>query len=336
MSPEQPITISAINVDMLLAGPRAQGAAIEELLRTAGIDASLPLDAAHHVTLQQFAALLTTTIVTLDDEGLGFFSRKLRRGSFALMVQAAIYGDTLAGGLAEYCRTLRLLQDDVVPVLIDDGRHVRVELHFKNAAICARQFVHELLLRSIWRFMSWLEGGHLRAERIELAFSRPTYAEQYQKIFPAELVFDVPHSAIWFLSRPLQGPVRRDAVSLKAYLRTSILDMLVPAVPTRITDRVRAYLQAERVSSSSWPGLQQTARALNMSGSSLQRHLSQEGTSFQLIRVHLLRDWAIYRLQTTTLSIPAVAHELGFADAASFSRAFKRWTGYSPGHARRG
>src|SRR5689334_6736858 len=104
MFSEYPLAISAINADMLLSGARSQGAAIDQLLQTAGIDASLSLDESHQVTLQQYAALLTATIEALDDEGLGFFSRKLRRGSFALMSQAALRGRTIKGGLVAYCR----------------------------------------------------------------------------------------------------------------------------------------------------------------------------------------------------------------------------------------
>jgi AraC-like DNA-binding protein len=184
--------------------------------------------------------------------------------------------------------------------------------------------------------MAWIEGGNLRAVRIDLAFSRPEYVRDYQKIFPTELRFDMPVSAIWFDSPALQAPVRRDSSHLDGYLDKSLLDLLIPAIPTRVSDRVRAYLQVERTRHAHWPDLEQTSAALHCSASSLQRHLAQEGASFQVIRDHLRRDWAVYRLQTSRLSTPALAEELGFADSASFQRAFKRWTGQTPGQVRKG
>jgi AraC-like DNA-binding protein len=36
------------------------------------------------------------------------------------------------------------------------------------------------------------------------------------------------------------------------------------------------------------------------------------------------------RLDNTRMSVEAVAEALGFAETASFSRAFKRWKGVSP------
>jgi AraC-like DNA-binding protein len=302
----------------------------------AGIDPAMPLDSEHHVTVEQYAALLRKTIAGLDDEGFALFSRKLRRGSFALMARSALSASTLAGALHEFIHTLRLLQDDLNPLLLDDGRHARVELHFLNAPVRARQFAHELLLRLIWRFMAWLEGGGLRAVRIDLEFPEPEHARDYQRIFPTELHFGKPVSAIWFDSAALQAPVRRDSSHLDSYLDKSLLDLLIPSIPTRVSDHVRAYLQAERTRRGCWPDLEQTSAALHCSASSLQRHLAQEGASFQAIRDHLRRDWAIYRLQTSRLSTPALAEELGFADSASFQRAFKRWTGKTPGQVRKG
>ena len=73
-----------------------------------------------------------------------------------------------------------------------------------------------------------------------------------------------------------------------------------------------------------------------MSTSTLQRRLASEGASFQSLKDELRRDMAIVRLNTSTISLGALAYELGFADSAAFQRAFKGWTGSAPGAYRRG
>jgi AraC-like DNA-binding protein len=221
-------------------------------------------------------------------------------------------------------------------VLIEDGQRVRVELHFITLEVQSRQFAHVLLLRLIWRVMAWLEGGNLRPVGIDLAVAKPDHLADYRKLFPTELRFGMPCSAIWFDAATLKAPVRRDKAHLHDYLNKALLDLLVPAIPTRVSDRVRSYLREEHARSSRWSDLDRTSAALHCSASSLQRHLALETSSFQYIRDSLRRDWAIYRLQTSSLSTPALADELGFADSASFQRAFKRWTGQTPGQIRKG
>ncbi|MCY1277336.1 hypothetical protein D9M68_216130 [compost metagenome] len=335
MSNPTPVSFPSIFVARLLSAARERGIEVDGFLRAAGIDPAQPQDLEHQVTVDQYSDLLRRLIAGLDDEGCALFSRKLRRGSFALMAHAALSGGTLVGALHQFTHALRLLQDDLNPVLLDDGRHVRVELRFTNPEVEARQFAHELFLRLIWRFMAWLGGGHLGVESIDLGYPCPPHSKGYQKLFP-KLRFGTPYSTIWFDSQDMQAPVRRDSSHLDDYLEKSLLDLLIPAIPTRISDRVRAYLQEERGRHSIWADLEQTSAALHCSASSLQRHLAQEGASFQTIRDHLRRDWAVYRLQTTRLSTAALAEELGFADSASFQRAFKRWTGQTPGQVRKG
>ncbi len=78
------------------------------------------------------------------------------------------------------------------------------------------------------------------------------------------------------------------------------------------------------------------ARAMHMSSRTLQRRLDAEGASFSEIvddvRERLARRW----LADDARTLADVAFSLGFSDMATFSRAFKRWTGKPPGAWRRG
>jgi len=292
----------------------------------------MPRDAAHHVTAGQYAAVMRAVALDLDDEGLGLFSRKLRQGSFDLIARAALAGPSLADALKSAAATLRLLQDDLEPQVVR-GDVVRFEVRAMTDLARQLPFSQEFVLRVVWRLLAWLQGGYLRAETVDLAIPQPAIAPLYRQMFPTDITFGADSSAIGFSPRALAAPVRRDEVALKTYLRRALLDILVPCVPTRVSDRVRTYLKDHQ---EEWPDLERTASALHLSVSSLQRHLAQEDTSFQAIRDKLRRDWAVFRLRTSKMSTLAIADELGFSDAATFQRAFKRWTGQTPAVVRRG
>ena len=76
-----------------------------------------------------------------------------------------------------------------------------------------------------------------------------------------------------------------------------------------------------------------------MSSRTLIRKLALEGTKFQIIRDEQAKKQAANYLTDASLSVESIGHLLGFSDASSFRRSFKRWFGETPsqylGRARR-
>jgi AraC-like DNA-binding protein len=67
-----------------------------------------------------------------------------------------------------------------------------------------------------------------------------------------------------------------------------------------------------------------------MSSRTLRRRLAKENTTFQALLDDLRRITAIHQLESDPCCADALASMLGFGDARSFRRAFKRWTGMTP------
>lgn len=83
-----------------------------------------------------------------------------------------------------------------------------------------------------------------------------------------------------------------------------------------------------------FPEIEAVASTLCMTSRTLRRKLDAEGTSYSQLLDEVRRALAQDYLRTPTLGIDDIAAALGFGDAASFRRAYKRWTGRSPGEAR--
>lgn len=83
------------------------------------------------------------------------------------------------------------------------------------------------------------------------------------------------------------------------------------------------------------PTLEDIASRLHVSSRTLMRRLRAAGTTFQLEVDGIRHSRALELLGATDLSVSRIADTLGFADAASFTRAFKRWTGRAPGEFRK-
>jgi AraC-like DNA-binding protein len=95
-------------------------------------------------------------------------------------------------------------------------------------------------------------------------------------------------------------------------------------IATSVAARVESLLPGDAA-------IDAVARAMHMSPRTLQRKLDAEGASFSEVvdevRQRLARRWLVDERRT----LADVAFALGFSDLATFSRAFKRWTGKPPG-----
>jgi AraC-like DNA-binding protein len=79
----------------------------------------------------------------------------------------------------------------------------------------------------------------------------------------------------------------------------------------------------------------EVAEHLGLSERTLHRRLAVEGYSYRRLDERVRRNLAERLLSDSGLALDSIARQLGYAEAASFSRAFKRWTGQAPDHWRR-
>ena len=103
------------------------------------------------------------------------------------------------------------------------------------------------------------------------------------------------------------------------------------------TEKVRAILAArfaqrveEAVPVTEVPSADEVASQLGLSRRTLIRHLKRAGTSFQVLKEDLIVQHLEAMLASGELPLGEVAHRLGYADGANFTRACKRMFGATP------
>jgi AraC-like DNA-binding protein len=83
------------------------------------------------------------------------------------------------------------------------------------------------------------------------------------------------------------------------------------------------------------PTMDEAARRLHVDPRTLRRKLDAEHTSYRELTDEVRSTIARELLGTAGLTVGQVATRLGYHDAAGFTRAYKRWTGETPGVSRR-
>lgn len=155
---------------------------------------------------------------------------------------------------------------------------------------------------------------------------------RYTDFFGADVRFGAPAAALC-VDRRILG-VRFEGSD--ARIRVMALDYLAdhhPDPAAGVTGRVRRTVaQSLGVGV---PTLGHTASLLSMSTRTLQRRLTQEGTSFEVILDDVRRDAAHRLLTTTSLPIGQVAALVGMSEQSTLAHAVRRWFGQSPRELRR-
>ena len=105
-----------------------------------------------------------------------------------------------------------------------------------------------------------------------------------------------------------------------------------PPVPDSLAKRIElllpSYLNREKM------GLDGIADGLGVSRRTLQRRLAEDGTSL----TEVVDEWrfttAVRLLGEEFSSLADISAALGYANVPNFERAFRRWTGTTPGRYR--
>ncbi|MFC9473027.1 AraC family transcriptional regulator ligand-binding domain-containing protein [Nocardia sp. NPDC056952] len=131
--------------------------------------------------------------------------------------------------------------------------------------------------------------------------------------------------ADWAARRPIHADIEtvRDCVEQCERLLDS------RALDTRSLVRTLLHQRGRTVRS-----LTALADELHIDRRTLQRRLAREGTTFRTLLDDAMRTLAAELLMTTQYSVAQVAGLLGYAETASFTHAFIRWHGTSPGRFR--
>lgn len=133
--PTPPLTVGVVFVRNLLSGVRSKGLDGDAFLREAGIAPEALADDDAHVTLQQYGDLLRVLMVRLDDETLGFLTRKSKPGSSLLQARSALGAPNLETAIRRIAHVFGLLHDDVSLRLLQSGDEGGLGLEFHDAAV---------------------------------------------------------------------------------------------------------------------------------------------------------------------------------------------------------
>ncbi len=167
-------------------------------------------------------------------------------------------------------------------------------------------------------------------DEVELWFDCPEpeyYARYRDRLPPAR--FSKGAMQIRFPAERLtRSLVTANAVTARLVARECERELALLGETEDLWERVRAAIVNEK---GGYPNLDAVARRLYMSSRTLKRRLKTHGTSFQQMLDDARKRDSIRLLEDRTLSVEEISHRIGYSAPANFLRAFRKWTGKTPG-----
>jgi AraC-like DNA-binding protein len=334
-------TVTVHHVRAAVRGAQRLGVDTAPLLQRARIPPLLLVDDRARFSPEQFARLVRALHRATGDEFLGLGSAPSRPGTFAMMCYASLGCPDLGTALERGARFYQLFPGG--PELALERGEDREAVFGIRGRLRTRhesQIVAEWLMLIWHRLAGWLIGHRIPLLWIQFAHPAPPHADEYEQLFGCAPRFGGDRTAAGFDPRWLSAPVIQDEASLQALLRRAPHGLLGrPEYGTTVAQQVCHVLASGlRVSggpagrrTGRLPELPRVAARLAVSPATLRRRLDEEGTSFQRLKDQVRRDAAVGSLRETGEPIAELAVRLGFSEGAAFHRAFRRWTGMTPG-----
>ncbi|KVV29918.1 AraC family transcriptional regulator [Burkholderia ubonensis] len=330
-SPSATVPISLVNGFLASAGLPPD--VIQRYLRGAGIPSELQGEPNARVTEEQFSTLYRTLAIDLDDEMPGIFSRPLRGGTLKYLCLSLLDARNLETALHRFGQFFHILLDDFYVESKRDGLIGQVVIRPNPALGPLGPLGQELMLKLVHGVCSWLIGQKIPLLQVEFACPRPRHAVDHLYFFSGPVQFDCSRTLMRFSAGYLEVPIRQSKRNLRKFLARAPGDWIFESFSEQLVcHRVRQYLSGRLPDLST---IEEAAVSLHCSVRTLSRHLLAEGTTFQVLKDELRRDIAIQRLTDTHDTIAAIGADLGFDDPSAFHRAFRHWTGSTPGTYRR-
>src|ERR1700719_2494240 len=176
----EPGTVAICFVAAALESVRARHMDTDALLNRVGLSPGLLMVPQARVSAKHYGELWRLVALTLDDEFFGQDSRRMKAGSFAMLVHAVLGCKNLAQALDRSLRFYGLILDDIAGSLARDGKEATIILRERTAGAAPRIFGHEVLLMLLHGVSCWLVGRRIPILRAQFAYPEPAHSSEYR------------------------------------------------------------------------------------------------------------------------------------------------------------
>lgn len=307
---------------------RGFGVPFEPLLAGLGLPPDLMDNPENTIAVASGAELLARCAERTRCPHLGLLlGRQASLASLGVIGRLALNQTNVGTALRELARTQHLHGRAGVPAFVVKDDVAIYSLTLEGFLGIGALQVQDLSAAIGFNLIRDLCGPGWTPTEVMLPHSTPRDRRPYDRYFRAPVRFDAEWIGVAFPARWLSHRVTGADPSLRGTLQERV-DAAAARSADDLTTRTRRALYILVMQGKGSMG--SVADLMGMHRRTLNRRLAASGTSLSDLLEDVKSHIARQLLADTTMSIIEIASTLSYADAGTFTRAFRRWTGMPP------
>ena len=327
------ITLPIVYIRHLLALMSDNGFSENSLLRAAGIrQDELQLDEGT-LDFERCDRLVTICQQQSGILGLGWqLGLRLNLPSHGILATAAMASRYIGEMLSMSVRYIGTrfplmvvsleVQDETAVMQFDEALDLG-----ENRRFYVEAFIGSHQVMRMYTFGHNACTGHV----LHLAMDKLDYYDQFD-FGEVEVIYDQPAHQLRFPAKYISTPMpMADDIAREAAERQCQKMLADMKVETGLLGKVLAHIRSRE---GVIPSLEQTADYLSISPRTLRRQLQELDITYRTLVNRERKRLAMHYLRNSRLTVEEIAERLDYNDPSNFGRAFRKWTGHSPGYYR--
>jgi len=310
------------------------GVPVDPLFSEFGIKLDDLSDANKRISISKYQQMLIAASELADDENVGLHVGEcIKPGQYGVLGYVVMSCKNANEAYKRHERYENLVSNRAVSKY-DIGPHTVCLTWNTGVTTASRQMAEENVTSWI-TFFRWITGHAISPTTVHFMHSQPDDISEYQRIFNCLVLFEQPIVEVRFPSEFMALPIMQHDPVMREMMDSHAERLLQQFEQSEgfLADTRRVIIQALAQDTVS---LDWVAEQLSLSPRTLQRRLSELNETFKSILDQTRKELALSYINQPYIGLPELAYLLGFADQTAFQRAFKKWTGISPGKYRKG
>jgi AraC-like DNA-binding protein len=296
------------------------------IIAAAGLELEVFSDPSNRIPYEGALHVLNEAAVRTRCPHIGLLlGRMWGTSDLGLLGELVRHSPTVGTGLQEFVVNHHLNSEGALAFVVHRDKIVDLgyAVYVPFAASCSP--LYDGALAALVSILRELCGDGWSPAAVFLTHSAPDNVAPYREYFQAPLHFGSDVCVLRFGAHWLDRPVAGADPQRLRLARAKALAIGEPRLVEKVQRTLRTLLLHSRGSGAD------VAQSLAMHRRTLDRRLSAAGTTFQEVLDRVRFAVTKELLDGSTLTLIDITATLGYADEASFIRAFRRWTGTTPG-----